>query len=419
MKKIFSTRLPVGARRILSGNLIEHYDNALFGLLTPFLAPLLFPHEEPIIALILGYALMPLSMVAKPLGALFFGRWSSHRGLLSMLKATLLWMGFSSILMGLCPTYSQVGYLAPLLILLARLLQNFCSTSEVIGGGLYLMGRTEIPARGLLNGLYGASTMAGIWLASVAVAALALQDAVESSWRWLFLAGGSVALFGWWLRGENLHAEDHKSSSLSSLTVLRSQIGPLLRKILVAGLSYCCYVVPFALSQGMAPFVAPVSKAQMAEQTPVLMLFDFLILFVVALFSSHIPPRKMMIGVSGALALLFVPLFAAMEGASLLQLMLIRGLLVVLGVLFCMPIRAWSLTLGRDEGRPTLLFVGYALGVQLFGASSASLSLSFLHLTGWAGAAGIYPALLALTVCACLLYEKKSSRVKLAPFPSS
>ena len=55
------------------GNLFQHYDAALFGFLSPFLAPLIFPEKEPITALILTYAMIPLGMLARPIGSLFFG----------------------------------------------------------------------------------------------------------------------------------------------------------------------------------------------------------------------------------------------------------------------------------------------------------------------------------------------------------
>ena len=55
------------------GNLFEHYDTALLGFLSPFLAPLIFPEKDPMTALILTYAIIPLGMVARPLGSLVFG----------------------------------------------------------------------------------------------------------------------------------------------------------------------------------------------------------------------------------------------------------------------------------------------------------------------------------------------------------
>ena len=55
------------------GNLFEHYDTALFGFLSPFLAPLIFPEKDPMTALILTYAIIPLGMVARPIGSLVFG----------------------------------------------------------------------------------------------------------------------------------------------------------------------------------------------------------------------------------------------------------------------------------------------------------------------------------------------------------
>ncbi len=63
---------------VVIGNILYHFDRALFGLLTPFLAPLFFPQIDPIYALICMYAIAPLGVLVKPLGALIFGYWGDR-----------------------------------------------------------------------------------------------------------------------------------------------------------------------------------------------------------------------------------------------------------------------------------------------------------------------------------------------------
>ncbi len=81
-------RMPILFRHRLAamiGNILEHYDNVLFGLLVPFIAPLFFPHSDPLTALILTYGMLPLGILMRPLGSLFFGwmgdRWGRTRAL--------------------------------------------------------------------------------------------------------------------------------------------------------------------------------------------------------------------------------------------------------------------------------------------------------------------------------------------------
>ena len=92
------------------GNLFEHYDTALFAFLAPFLAPLIFPEQESVTALILVYAIYPIGMLTRPLGSLFL---------------TLSGMALVSWCIALSPTYLQAGILAPLFFVLGRAVQNF------------------------------------------------------------------------------------------------------------------------------------------------------------------------------------------------------------------------------------------------------------------------------------------------------
>ena len=119
------------------GNLFEHYDTALFGFLSPFLAPLMFPRHEPITALILTYAIIPLGMLARPLGSLVFGYIGDVYGRREALSLTLMGMAVISGAMALIPVSREPGMLAPLLFFLGRALQNFLSGGETMGGAIF------------------------------------------------------------------------------------------------------------------------------------------------------------------------------------------------------------------------------------------------------------------------------------------
>lgn len=120
------------------GNLFEHYDTALFGFLSPFLAPLIFPKEEPITALILTYAIIPLGMLARPLGSLVFGFIGDVCGRKHALFLTLAGMSLVSGCIALSPTYAQAGIVAPIIFCLGRILQNFLAAGETMGGAIFL-----------------------------------------------------------------------------------------------------------------------------------------------------------------------------------------------------------------------------------------------------------------------------------------
>src|SRR5580692_11516409 len=121
------------------GNIFEHYDNALFGLLAPFIASQFFETSDPITALILTYGILPLGIVFRPIGSLFFGWIGDRYGRRQALCLSLTGMAIATISMGCLPTYATAGIVAPCLLALCRILQNFFASGENVGGAIFLL----------------------------------------------------------------------------------------------------------------------------------------------------------------------------------------------------------------------------------------------------------------------------------------
>ncbi len=167
----------------IAGNVLEHYSHALYGFLAPFLAPLFFPSADPIYALLGVYALLPLGLFSKPLGALVFGWLGDRIGKKRVFSITLIGMAASTAAMSCLPTYAQVGWLAPALLALGRLFQSFFAAGENTGGALFLLEQTERNRQGWISSLFDASAIFGIMLASAAAMLWG------EHWRLLYFAG--------------------------------------------------------------------------------------------------------------------------------------------------------------------------------------------------------------------------------------
>ncbi|MES2273329.1 MAG: MFS transporter, partial [Chlamydiota bacterium] len=184
----------------LIGNVLEHYDHALFALLAPFIAPLFFQNQDPLTALILTYGILPLGLLTKPLGSLFFGWIGDRIGRREALFYSLFGMAMVTVGMGSLPLYAQAGIWAPVLLSLGKMLQSFFAAGESTGGAIFVLEQTPLSKRTLLSSFYGASTMIGILIASGWVALLGSQGSLEKGWRFLFWAGGLTAFIGAFLR---------------------------------------------------------------------------------------------------------------------------------------------------------------------------------------------------------------------------
>ena len=98
------------------GNIMEWYDFALYGYFAPVLAHLFFPSEDPAVSLIATFGVFATGFLMRPVGAVIFGHFGDRMGRRKALSASVLLMAGATALMGLLPTYAQIGMTATILL---------------------------------------------------------------------------------------------------------------------------------------------------------------------------------------------------------------------------------------------------------------------------------------------------------------
>lgn len=393
----------------LLGNLLEHYDSALYGLLTPFIGPLFFPNHDPIVRLIITYSLIPLGMCARPIGALFFGQLGDRLGNGFAFYLSLLGMGLISLLIALTPTYAEIGFLAPLILIMSRLLQNFCAAGENASGAMYLIEKSPSDEN-ISSSWYSSSTIAGILLASSVIALFCSLKIIETHWRLLYLFGSSTALLAIFLR-RKLPSFNREKKTPLTLDLFFKNRKQLFYIALTAGFSYATFSVAFILTNGLTPFIANVSQDDMIYLNTVLLGLDLLMLPLFGLIANIVSPEKLMRVTSLMAAFLSLPLFYCLEHANFTLIILVRTLFVIIGVGFSATFYSWAKNFVSIPQKLTLISLGYALGTQIIGGPTALISLWLFAKTGIPLLAGSYWMLLAIVTYVALKYEKTTSRI--------
>ncbi len=378
------------------GNLFEHYDKYLFCFLAPFIASLFFESSSQIVALISTYGIIPLGLLSRPLGALFFGRIGDRHGRKKALTLTLLGMALITFCMGFLPTFCQAGVIAPVLLALTRLIQNFFASGEVTGGALLILEHCDPKKRTLFSSLYDSSSIAGVLIASLSVTFLAQFNIVETHWRILYFAGASTALIG---LGVRLFIKEERPTQVKQHTPTHQMLWNkkflFLTLCLATGFSHATYESVTTLMNGYLPFVSNLSQKEAVWAGSGILILDLCLLPIFGYLATRIPYRKFMRSFLLAIACLSIPLFCALSQATFLTATLIRVALVLFGVGFAAPFYAWAVESTPRTHRYTLISLSIAFGGQLFGAGGACfLSLFLYHWTGWVGAPGIYLAAL-------------------------
>jgi metabolite-proton symporter len=184
----------------LIGATIEWYDFFLYGVVAGIVfSKLYFPSGDPLISTMLAYGTFAVGFLSRPLGGIVFGHFGDRLGRKSMLIMTLSIMGVATVLIGMVPTYAQIGLWAPALLLILRVAQGLGLGGE--WGGAVLMSFEYAPEgkRGLYASIPQIGLAIGLCLASGVVALLSsvLSNAQFLAWGWrvaFFLSFALVAI---------------------------------------------------------------------------------------------------------------------------------------------------------------------------------------------------------------------------------
>ncbi|WAC57933.1 MFS transporter [Gordonia sp. SL306] len=168
------------------GTLIEYYDFAVYGFLAVTIAPLFFPSESSGASILATLAVFGVAYVARPLGGIFFGRLGDRRGRRSALVITVVCMGVACGILGLLPTHSSVGVIAPILLVIVRLAQGFSAGGEVGGAATYIAESAPPNRRGFFGSFTPIGSTLGFAVAAsvVGIVAFLTTDEQMDAWGW-------------------------------------------------------------------------------------------------------------------------------------------------------------------------------------------------------------------------------------------
>ncbi len=189
------------------GSALEYYDFFIYATAASLIFPqIFFPSTDPRLAIIASLATYGVGYVARPIGAVVLGHWGDTRGRKQVLLLCMFLMGFSTIAVGLLPTYSQVGWVAPALLVLLRLVQGFAVAGEIAGASSMILEHAPFGRRGFFASFTLQGVQAGQILAAAVFLPLAhfMPEEAFNSWGWRipFLLSFLVIVAGYIIRRE-------------------------------------------------------------------------------------------------------------------------------------------------------------------------------------------------------------------------
>lgn len=182
------------------GTFLEWTEYSIYGYLAAKISALFFPQIDPRVALLATYGVFAAGFFARPIGGIVFGHIGDRYGRKHALTFSMALMGIATFSMGILPTYSQLGLLAPALLLLCRILQGLAVSGEFNGAAIFLIEHAQQQYKNTAGSWVGSAAAAGMLCGALMVSIVTTEGLPQWMWRVPFWIGSLSCIIGIYLR---------------------------------------------------------------------------------------------------------------------------------------------------------------------------------------------------------------------------
>lgn len=402
------------------GNGVEWFDFAIYGFLATYIAANFFPSDNPTASLLSTFAVFAAAFFARPLGGLFFGPLGDRIGRQRVLATVILIMSASTFLIGLVPSYAQIGVFAPILLVVMRCLQGFSAGGEYGGGATFLAEYAPDERRGFIVSFLVWSVVLGFLLGAVTATMLAaiIPEAGMNAWGWRipFLLAGPLGLIGLYIRLRLEDTPDFRAlenagkvaSSPLKETIAQNWV-PILQ---IAGLviihNVGFYTVFTYLPSYFTEDLGFSSTASFASIT-VACVVALALIPPLGVLSDRVGRKPLLLAGCALFALLTYPLFILMNTGSLAAAMTAHALLAALEALFVAGSLAAGAELFATRVRYGGFSVGYNFSAAIFGGTAPYIGTFLVSRTGNPLSPSFYVILAAIITLLTILTMRETA----------
>jgi MHS family proline/betaine transporter-like MFS transporter len=389
------------------GNVLEWYDFGVYGYLVSTISAQFFPTSDPLSSLLLTFAVYGVGFVTRPLGSIVFGIYGDRFGRRAALSTVIFMMAITTFLIGILPTYGQIGIAAPLLLTLIRLLQGLSAGGEWGGSAAYLVEFAPTGRRGFVGSWQQVSVGAGFLLGSLSAAlitqVLAPADVASYGWRIPFLlgivVGGLGAYLRWSLSDTPLFVEMEDKGTASKAPLKEALTVERKATLTIFGMTLhntVAYYIPIVYMTNYIRTAGGLTPSQsMWIGTACITVFVILIPIWGAL-SDRIGRKPLLLLSAGGYVVLSFPLLMMASSGSVALAFAAQLIMIVFLSFFSGPCPAAYCELFPTRVRYTALSIGYNGAVAIFGGFAPFISTWLIDLTGSKLAPGYYLVAAAL-----------------------
>jgi len=394
------------------GNVLEWYDFAVYSFLAAVIGRNFFPSGDPSAEILYSFAVFGMGFLARPLGGIVIGRLGDVRGRKTALLLTIFLMAAGTVLMGVAPTYATAGIFGPLVILIARLIQGFSAGGEWGGSTTFIVEWAPEGRRGFYGSFQQCSVAGGLLLGSGLAAILSTilsPEAMEGwGWRVPFLLGGILGPVGLWMRRtiDETPAYTRTAEAATSPSLGRSDALTLTGRAF--GFTVLWTVSYYIFLNYMPTFTAryaSLSDTQALWSNTVALLVLVVVIPLWGHVSDRVGRRPLLLACAVAFVILPYPVATFLvSGPPFAAIMVLQVVMATIIALFSGTGPAAIAEIFPTRHRSTLMTIGYALAVAIFGGFAPYIATWLIRETG-SPVAWVYYVMAAATISGIVIYR--------------
>lgn len=392
------------------GNALEWFDFSVYGYFAGIIAKQFFPMHDEWLSTLLAIATFGISFLMRPIGAVVLGIYGDRKGRKAALTLAITLMMAGTLTMAVMPPYAMIGLAAPVLILVARLVQGFAVGGEFGSATAFMVEHS--PTK---RGYYASWQFASQGLAAILAAAFGSMLTAWMSpehlgnwgWRIPFLFGVLIGPIGYYIRShldetpEFLAMRRQRDTAAAAAADPTASFGSQWVNLLLAiGIVAQSTVGVYVLQLYMPMYAVKQLHMPATVSFGAVVLNGGLQLIlspVMGAWSDRIGRIRIMLGTSILMGLLIYPMFALLQSYPTVGwLLLLQGTSGILKAAYSGPMPALMSEIFPTHVRSTGLSIAYSIGVTIFGGFSPTIVETFIHLTGDKLAPSYYVLIAAL-----------------------